>query len=423
MKYRKTPRAASSRSQEQPRLRDVMRRLHLRVTLVSAALAGLAVLLAGFAVIRSYALDNLALIGQSASYTAEAATVFNDEVALAEALAPTISREGITEIAIILSDGRTLWRWQRPDAGAGHRLRQWMNGIIFPDPVVVPVSHQDQKIAEVHLRGDAGGLLRYVVVAVAGALACLVFSAITALILSRRLQNTIVRPLLHLTAVAHSVRVNRTFNRRVPASSIAEISALADDFNALLAELQAWGEKLRQENESLAHLALHDSLTGLSNRVRFEASLRQAVSQGRETGGQVALLFMDCNDFKAINDQLGHACGDAVLAEIGARITKLLGDAHLAVRLGGDEFAILLAPLDSPAEAQTLADRLLEAMAEPIRLPDGSDITASVSIGMAFFPDPCGDEEALLDAADKAMYEAKRSRRRAGGPGADVNPV
>ncbi|MCH8686031.1 diguanylate cyclase domain-containing protein [Pedomonas mirosovicensis] len=412
MTNRKPSTPSALRAQEQPRLRDVLRRVHLRVTLVSAALAGLAVLLAGFVVIRAYALDNLALIGQAASYTAEAATVFNDEIAVAEALAPTIKHEEITEISIILSDGRTLWSWRRAYVGTGHRLRYWVNELIFPDPVVVPITHQGREVAVVHLSGDAGGLLRYVAVALAGALACLVFSAITAMSFSRRLQQTIVEPLQRLTAVAHSVRVNRTFDRRVPSSSIAEITALADDFNALLTELEAWGDKLRRENESLAHLALHDSLTGLPNRARFEVGLRQAVGHARETGGQVALLFMDCNDFKEINDQLGHACGDAVLAEIGARISKLLGDAHLAARLGGDEFAILLAPLASPADAQALADQLLLRMADPIRLPDGTGIKASVSIGMAFFPDPCGDEEALLEVADKAMYEAKRSRRR-----------
>jgi len=399
-------------AQEQPRLRDVLRRVHLRVTLVSAGLAGLAVLLAGFIVIRAYALDNLALIGQAASYTAEAATVFNDELAVAEALSPTIRHEEVSEISIVLSEGQTLWSWQRTDIGAGYRLRHWVNRLVFPDPVVVPIIHQNQEIAVVRLRGDAGGLLRYVAVALAGALACLALSASTAVFFSRRLQLTIVAPLQRLAAVAHSVRVNRTFDRRVPSSTIAEITALADDFNALLKELEAWGDKLRRENESLAHLALHDSLTGLPNRARFEVGLRQAVGQARETGGQVALLFMDCNDFKEINDQLGHACGDAVLTEIGVRISELLGDAHLAARLGGDEFAILLAPLASPADAQALADQLSLRMADPIRLPDGTGIKASVSIGMAFFPDPCADEEALLATADKAMYEAKRSRRR-----------
>lgn len=412
MTNRKPASSSSLSAQEQPRLRDVLRRVHLRVTLVSAGLAGLAVLLAGFIVIRAYALDNLALIGQAASYTAEAATVFNDDLAVAEALSPTIRQEEVAEISVILSDGQALWSWHRTDSGAGSQLRHWVNRLVFPDPVLIPIIHQGEEIAVVRLRGDAGGLLRYVAVALAGALACLGFSASTAAFFSRRLQLTIVEPLQRLAAVAHSVRVNRTFDRRVPSSSIAEITALADDFNALLKELEAWGDKLRRENESLAHLAMHDSLTGLPNRARFEAGLRQAVGQARDTGGQVALLFMDCNDFKEINDQLGHACGDAVLIEIGTRISALLGDAHLAARLGGDEFAILLAPLGSPADAQKLADQILLRMADPICLPDGTAITTSVSIGTAFFPDPCGDEEALLTVADKAMYEAKRSRRR-----------
>lgn len=407
----------------QSTLRDVLNRAHLRLTLFATALAGLSVLIAGVVVIRTYALHNLQLLAQAASYTAEAAIVFDDRVAAGEALAPLIGTEEIAGITLSRADGTPLWEWHRAHDNAADRMEDWAGRLLFPGPVRTPVLRDDRAIGEVRLRGNPSGLLRFLAIGTAGALLCMALVAALSGLLSRRLQRAIVHPLQNLADVSHAVRVDRAFDRIVPPSSIAEITALADDFNALLAELRKWDDGLRNENESLARLAMYDSLTGLPNRAHFEKRLEHAVRHARETGGRLAVLFLDSDRFKAINDRYGHAAGDAVLIEVAARIRARLGENGLVARIGGDEFAILLSPLGSIGEAEALIERIGASMARPIVTPGKASVVTSLSIGMACFPDPCGDEASLLRRADESMYRTKRTRWRSeAGKGSEGQP-
>jgi diguanylate cyclase (GGDEF)-like protein len=405
------------RGRGQATLREVLNRAHLRVTLIATALAGLSVLLTGAVVIRTYTLHNLQLTGQAASYTSEAAVVFDDRLAVREALAPIIAAEGIASVSVTRADGALLWDWQRERRSPADRLENWAGRWIFPAPVVTPILHEGRMIGEVRLRGNPSGLFRFLAIGSGGALLCMMLVAILSSLLSRRLRHAIVEPLQTLADIAHAVRIERTFDRIVPPSSIREISALTDDFNALLAELRKWDDGLRNENESLTRLAMYDSLTGLPNRAHFEKRLERAVRRAGEAGERLAVLFLDSNHFKEINDKHGHAAGDAVLIQVAARIRAELGENGLVARLGGDEFAILLAPLPSVEAAQALIDRIMGSMAAPIAVPGDVSLVTSLSIGMACFPDPCGDEESLLRTADQAMYQAKRARQPSGEEG------
>ncbi|MNN25597.1 putative diguanylate cyclase AdrA [compost metagenome] len=125
-----------------------------------------------------------------------------------------------------------------------------------------------------------------------------------------------------------------------------------------------------------------------------------------------AVLYLDSDGFKDINDRHGHASGDAVLVAMAQRIRASLRNGDTVARIGGDEFAVLAASLRSPADAIHIAEHILHAMTEPIALPDGASVQASVSIGLAVFPAHAQGSQALLHAADAAMYGAKR---RSGG--------
>ncbi len=179
----------------------------------------------------------------------------------------------------------------------------------------------------------------------------------------------------------------------------------------MLDELEAWQNHLQKENASLSHRANHDSLTGLSNRALLEAELERAVAEARSSNGRVAVLFLDSDRFKYINDTFGHASGDQVLVTIAARIKQQLRDGDLVARLGGDEFAILLKPLRQSNDAVHIADSIIAAMHAPIGLPTGNDIVTSLSIGVAVYPDHAADPVALVGAADEAMYRAKQQQR------------
>ncbi|HTW70668.1 MAG TPA: bacteriohemerythrin [Acetobacteraceae bacterium] len=154
-------------------------------------------------------------------------------------------------------------------------------------------------------------------------------------------------------------------------------------------------------------LAFSDPLTGLANRALFSDRLRQAVLAAARDGAGFAVLMLDLDGFKSVNDRLGHAAGDVVLQHVGRRIQASLRPTEIVARLGGDEFAILLDGVRRAADADAVADRLLQAIRQPI-LAGGHAATVSTTIGMALFPDHGRTVEHLLVTADSALYRAKR---------------
>ena len=399
----------SSPGQRMPRptLRAVLGRGHLGIALLAAGLAGVLVTLLGVAALRVYANHNLHLIARSINYTVEAAVVFDDSPAANEALALIAEAEEVAEAKVFDNDGKLLAHWQRDDRTLMAQLQSQVARTLLEQPVNLPVQHMGQKVGHVELVGQGGSLLRFLLSGLVGILLCTVLSALLALYLSRRLFADIIRPLRHLASVAHAARRERSFDRRVPQTQIAELNELGNDFNALLDELEVWHSHLQSENETLAHQASHDSLTGLPNRAFFEGRLSRSLRNAE----RLALLFLDSDHFKQINDSLGHAVGDEVLITIASRVRAQLREHDLVARLGGDEFAVLLAPLQAREDAQRIAEKIIASMQLPILLEDGTRITSSLSVGIAYYPDDGHDPASLLNAADAAMYQAKRKRR------------
>ena len=236
----------------------------------------------------------------------------------------------------------------------------------------------------------------------------LLLSILGALHVARRMQRSITAPLKALAEVAYSVSRQRALKQRVPAANIAELHALGEDFNTLLDELEAWQAHQKRENASLLHRATHDALTGLPNRALFEARLGQAIQGDQE---RFALLYLDCDRFKQINDTLGHGVGDEVLIALARRVQHQLRPLDLVCRLGGDEFVILLAPIRDEHEVHEVMTRIQQGMSTPVVLSDGRHLGVGISIGAALYPEQGETAEALLQFADDAMYQAKRQRK------------
>lgn len=166
-------------------------------------------------------------------------------------------------------------------------------------------------------------------------------------------------------------------------------------------------ESARKTNEDrIRYQALHDSLTGLPNRNSFNERLAEAMGRARRHGKRGALLFLDLDRFKLINDSLGHDAGDQLLRVAASRIEKCLRDTDLAFRLSGDEFMVILEDLDRIESAALAARRILEAMASPVALSD-CEVIVNMSIGITTFSGEESDMEALVKEADSAMYRAK----------------
>ena len=167
----------------------------------------------------------------------------------------------------------------------------------------------------------------------------------------------------------------------------------------------------KKVEEQLLHATNHDNLTGLPNRALLNDRLKLAIATARRNKGLIlALMFIDLDKFKSINDTLGHAIGDKLLAKVATRIQTCLRASDTAARLGGDEFVVLLPSINSHHDALLVAEKIRHAICQPIRLA-GQILNVSPSIGIAIYPDNGRDEVELLKHADAAMYSAKQSGR------------
>ena len=179
---------------------------------------------------------------------------------------------------------------------------------------------------------------------------------------------------------------------------------------ALLRRSLRYGIERKRSEVQLAHLALHDSLTGLPNRALFLDRLGVALDRSRRTGGLVAVLFLDVDHFKRVNDSHGHAAGDQVLAVLAERLLDTLRPMDTVARFGGDEFTFLFEDLASEREVVMIADRISREVTLPIGLEAG-EASVTVSIGIAMVADPSIPRETVIREADAAMYRAKELGR------------
>ena len=180
------------------------------------------------------------------------------------------------------------------------------------------------------------------------------------------------------------------------------------DRDSLLAAERAVAEG----QAKLQHLAHHDPLTGLPNRMLLRDRVTQALATATRRGEKVALMFIDLDRFKEVNDTLGHAVGDALLCHVAAEFSQLLREEDTVCRQGGDEFAIVLTAIDSPANAAQAVERVMTLSNRPATIA-GHDLPMSMSVGIAMFPQDGEDFDGLMQCADTAMYRAKAAGRNA----------
>jgi len=195
-------------------------------------------------------------------------------------------------------------------------------------------------------------------------------------------------------------------------SAWENVSVVRDDSGAITHYVVVISDisPLRRAEAQLKHVAHHDPLTGLPNRLLFNDRLDFALETAKRAKRRCAVLFIDLDGFKVINDTLGHASGDTLLQTLAVRLSETLRQNDTAARLGGDEFVIIPGDIDHPEDAARLARKLLDVLAAPTQLGD-ERIAVSASIGIALYPDHGRDRHALVKAADTAMYSAKAQGR------------
>jgi diguanylate cyclase (GGDEF)-like protein len=285
----------------------------------------------------------------------------------------------------------------------------------------------------------------------AGILGLVMFvSGLASLQIASKLQRFISGPILQLVATSKRVSASKDFSTRAVSEGHDEVGVLVESFNEMLAQIEErdlalsrhrvnleaeverrTGElryanatlvrevsQRKQAEERIRDLAYYDGLTGLPNRQRFQDRLRRALSAANRLNQHVALLFLDLDRFKQVNDTLGHTAGDELLRQVAERVHESvrLGDyigrpdarepKGEVSRLGGDEFTVLLTRLVQPEDAAKVAQRVLDELAKPIPV-GGYELYTTASIGIAVYPADGEDIETLLRNADTAMYHAK----------------
>ncbi|MDD3482483.1 EAL domain-containing protein [Azovibrio restrictus] len=206
-------------------------------------------------------------------------------------------------------------------------------------------------------------------------------------------------------------------NRRKGGETYPEwlsITAVRDEAGQVLQYIALFSDisERKQAEAYIHHLAYHDPLTGLANRLLFHDRLDNAMHQAHRTRRPMAIMLLDLDRFKSINDSLGHAAGDVLLKSVSQRLSHLLREGDTLARLGGDEFALLLPEISSHADAASLASRMLGEFDTPFDL-DGREVFTSTSIGIAVYPSDGESPEILLKNADVALYNAKDAGRSA----------
>jgi len=266
----------------------------------------------------------------------------------------------------------------------------------------------------------------------------LLVSLLVTFVLSTRLQHIITDPLLRLSAIARQIRTDKNYSLRVTGQGNDELGNLITDFNAMLDEIQSRDNELmehrtmleervsqrtseleianarlatsKEQAESVAkrmeYHAHHDALTGLPNRTLLNDRITAELAHARRQHGMAALLFLDLDRFKVINDSLGHAVGDQLLRVIARRLGNCVREEDMVARLGGDEFMVLLPRISSSSDAGRIARKIIDSLLDPISC-NGHELHITTSVGISIYPYDGTDSETLIKHADISMYRAK----------------
>jgi diguanylate cyclase (GGDEF)-like protein len=349
--------------------------------------------------------------------------VFNDPDAAQQELAILAENRSISGIALYTPQGELFasveqvptlqWR-QQPIPMQPKRHYQGLE-----IELTVPVTVRDKVEGVVYVRENMDQLMNWFLrglLMISALMAAIYWFAARLLI---RIQRKALAPLIALSTLAEQVANERNFALRAAVVDNNEIGSLTLRFNELLKRAEIWQAELSNQlqqqaarGDKLEHLALKDSLTQLPNRHSFGQLLNQMVLTSSNNNTMSALMFIDLDNFKFVNDNYGHDAGDEELVEVSKRIQAVIRAEDTLCRLGGDEFALLLPKQVTPQLTEQVCGRLLKEINQGIWVKKAR-MPVTLSIGVALCPQHSNDSAMLLQLADEAMYQAKRAGKNA----------
>ena len=393
---------------QRPTFKRTLRRINMTSIVITMTLVWLMLSVVSVISLKQYAQKNLELTGATMSHSIEAALVFGDATAATDTLA-TLGKQGqFARADIFDKHNRQFAHWEYESVANSERFNMMLSHWLFPKPVAQPVIHNGDVIGQIKLTARDSLIGHFIRTSLGVLTGCILLATAAAIVISRQLHTGVVNALQNMADVAHDVRTNRNFSRRVPEERIEEFHRFAQDFNSLLDEMEQWQQTLQAKNAQLLRTAMHDTLTGLPNRAAFSSRIHALMNDAgvRTTS---ALLFLDGDDFKEINDTWGHAAGDCVLMEAASRLVEFGGKQHQAYRLGGDEFAMILSDVSDEAQVQRICAGVAQQFIQPVDMHNGHTTPFTLSIGYALSWEHLA-VETLLEQADKNMYLMKHQR-------------
>jgi len=422
---------------------SIRKKLILVLLLTSSATLVLSSL--GFAVndwlsLRSASFERLFAQAQIIGSNSVAALTFGDPDSAGDTLNSLAKEADIIAAALYDHNDRLFASYQRDTRPAPDTLPGDSSGVIDGNYYVVsPIHFESGRIGSTLIVSDLSYWKHRQWLHLLIALGVFLLSLLVALLLSSRLQHRVSDPILKLAATARRISEAQDYSLRAVKTSRDEIGSLVDDFNGMLEQIQLRDRELQRARDELEdkvqvrtgelteltqqleHQAYHDTLTGLANRITFDDHLGLAMEQAKRYRRRLAVLFLDLDRFKVINDTLGHAVGDKLLIEVAQRFRACLRASDTLARLGGDEFAVLLTETRHDEDAAEVAQKLIAALVDPISI-DGYSLHVTTSIGISLYPEDGDRADTILKNADTAMYRSKdQGRNRHSFFSADMN--
>lgn len=353
---------------------------------------------------KSYAHQNLNLMASTLTDSLQPALVFNDVKTIQEIIAEDTQNYSIRRIYVYDGQDRLIAQSDKlPEMLP--KMQYVLDHYFLSKPIQSEVVHKN-RVGKIVLYGSSEKILQLIFTFLFSILLSLFFMLAAVLLTTRSTYRKIIEAIYPLTHTAKLVSQHKAYNLRFPDNNIEEFQNLKNVFNELLIKIQDSYHFLQYENQQLSIMVNHDPLTALPNRNFFYQKLLQ-VFEDELHRNSTALLFLDNNNFKTINDQYGHLAGDAVLVEMTNRIKQNLRKGDLIARLGGDEFAIMIYSIDNIENIITIVKSLVDTSVSPMDY-EGQGIHFSFSIGIAMSHQATSPEE-LISQADQAMYQAKKS--------------
>jgi diguanylate cyclase (GGDEF)-like protein len=395
---------------------------------------------------RQVASDNLSTIAGIIAANSTAAILFGDTAAATQTLGFLESYDNIQAAAIYDATGelfathtKAAHEREFPEPDLLQENIQFRNSHIELD---LPITYQGETIGAVYLRSNINAINQRLSMFLRIVAAVLLASLLLTIALSTRMSRIITDPLLRLSDIACKITTEKNYSLRVAGRAKDELGDLIANFNAMLDEIQARDNALEEHKHMLedrvlqrtrelktANLELegakekaesvarrmkyhahHDDLTGLPNRALLKDRLSTELAHARRQQTILALLFLDLDRFKLINDSLGHATGDQLLRVISRRLSSCIRDEDTVARLGGDEFMVLLPRISGSADAGRIGRKIIDCLVEPVSC-NGHELHITTSIGISVYPYDGGDAETLVKNADISMYRAKELGR------------